>query len=153
MPPVSVSFHQSCPSFDSLRGRRSKGKGKGIRARDHARERREEGNACKEATVFAIPPTPVSLPLSSRAPRVSLAPKTPFPFPFKRLPRRLGLAMIQISSTLYLYRSLQSLNDLLVSFEFRNLIGCERREERDLSENASSYAERLRVNIPAKCHA
>ena len=29
-------------------------------------------------------------PPSSRAPRVSLAPKTPFPFPFKRLPRRLG---------------------------------------------------------------
>ena len=26
---------------------------------------------------------------SSRAPRVFLAPKTPFPFPFKRLPRRL----------------------------------------------------------------
>ena len=40
-----------------LRGRRSKGKGKGIRARDHARGRREEGNACKEAIVFAIPPT------------------------------------------------------------------------------------------------
>ena len=31
-----------------------------------------------------------SLPPSSRAPRVSLAPKTPFPFPFKRLPRRLS---------------------------------------------------------------
>ena len=36
----------------------------------------------------------VSLPPSSRPPRVSLAPKTlfpktPFPFPFKRLPRRL----------------------------------------------------------------
>ena len=32
----------------------------------------------------------VSLPSpSSRAPRVSLAPKTPFPFPFKRLPHRL----------------------------------------------------------------
>ena len=28
-------------------------------------------------------------PPSSRASRVSLAPKTPFPFPFKRLPRRL----------------------------------------------------------------
>ena len=41
----------------SLRGRRSKGKGKGIRARDHARERRVEGNACKETIVFAIPPT------------------------------------------------------------------------------------------------
>ena len=32
-----------------------------------------------------------SLPPSSCAPRVSLAPKTPFPFPLKRLPRRLGL--------------------------------------------------------------
>ena len=31
----------------------------------------------------------VSLPPSSRAFRTSLAPKTPFPFPFKRLPRRL----------------------------------------------------------------
>ena len=31
----------------------------------------------------------VSLPPSSRAPRVSLARKTPFPFPFKPLPRRL----------------------------------------------------------------
>ena len=42
----------------SLRGRRLKGKGKGV--------------------------------LNARgASRVSLAPKTPFPFPFKRLPRRL----------------------------------------------------------------
>ena len=41
----------------SLRGKPSKGKGKGITARDHARGRREEGNACKEAIVFAIPPT------------------------------------------------------------------------------------------------
>ena len=41
----------------SLRDRRSKGKGKEIRARDHARGRREEGNACKEAIIFAIPPT------------------------------------------------------------------------------------------------
>ena len=30
-----------------------------------------------------------SLPSSSRVPHVSLARKTPFPFPFKRLPRRL----------------------------------------------------------------
>ena len=44
----------------SLRSRRSKGNGEGIRARDCAqgkREegggRREEGNACKEAIVFA----------------------------------------------------------------------------------------------------
>ena len=40
----------------------------------------------------------VSLPPSSRAPRVSLAPKTPFPkapfpFPFKRLPRRLRVGL------------------------------------------------------------
>ena len=42
----------------SLRGRRSKlGKGKRIRAQDHARGRREEGNACREAIVFATPPT------------------------------------------------------------------------------------------------
>ena len=32
----------------------------------------------------------VSFPPSSRAPRVSLAPNTPFPFPLKRLPRRLS---------------------------------------------------------------
>ena len=31
--------------------------GKGIRARDRARRRREEGSACKQAIVFAIPPT------------------------------------------------------------------------------------------------
>ena len=43
--------------YISLRGSRSKGKGKGIRARDYARGRREEGNACKQAIVFAIPPT------------------------------------------------------------------------------------------------
>ena len=43
--------------YFSLRGRRSKGKGEGIRARDHARGRREEGNTCKEAIAFAIPPT------------------------------------------------------------------------------------------------
>ena len=40
----------------SLRGRRSKGKGKGIRARDHARGRREEGNACKDAILGSISP-------------------------------------------------------------------------------------------------
>ena len=38
-------------------GRRSKGKGKGIRVREHTRGRREGWNACKEAIVFAIPPT------------------------------------------------------------------------------------------------
>ena len=47
----------------SLRGKRLKGKVKGVLG---ARETR-----------------------GARAPRVSLAPKTPFPFPFKRLPRRL----------------------------------------------------------------
>ena len=36
----------------------------------------------------------VSLPPSSRAPRISLAPKTPFPFPFKRLPRRLRIILL-----------------------------------------------------------
>ena len=41
--------------------------------------------------------------------------------------------------------SLKPLNDLLVSFEFRNLIGCERREERDSNENPTSYAERHRL--------
>ena len=41
----------------SQRGRRLKGKGKGVRAREHARRRREEGNACKEAIVFVILPT------------------------------------------------------------------------------------------------
>ena len=35
------------PSWGSLRGRRSRGKGKGIRARELARGRREEGNAYK----------------------------------------------------------------------------------------------------------
>ena len=57
-----------------LRGRRLKGKGKGVLG---AREVR-----------------------ASRAPRVSLAPKTPFPFPFKRLPRRLGVDEHRTSSTL-----------------------------------------------------
>ena len=35
----------------------------------------------------------VSFPPSSRAPCVSLAPKTSFPYPFKRLPRRLPVAI------------------------------------------------------------
>ena len=50
--------------FASLRGRRLKGKRKGVLG---ARE----------------------------TPRVSLAPKTPFPFPFKRLPRRLALRRLE----------------------------------------------------------
>ena len=41
--------------------------------------------------------------------------------------------------------SLKSLYDLLVSVEFRNLIGCGRREERDSNKNASSYAEHHRL--------
>ena len=49
----------------SLRCSRLEGKGKGVLG---ARETRGPG----------------------RAPRVSLSPKTPFPFPFKRLPRRLS---------------------------------------------------------------
>ena len=50
-------------SGTSLRGRRLKGKGKGVLgkgvldARGGARGRSDEGNACKEAIVFAIPPT------------------------------------------------------------------------------------------------
>ena len=38
----------------SLRGRRYRGRE--LRKRDRARGRREEGNACKQAIVFAIPP-------------------------------------------------------------------------------------------------
>ena len=80
----------------SLRGRRLKGKGKRIRARDHARGRREEG----------------TLPPSSCAPRVSLAPKTPFPktpfpFPFKRLPRRLIYSILRTLYIVYLYSFLK----------------------------------------------
>ena len=48
------------------------------------REKRE-GRARREGGV-SLPPH------SSRAPRASLAPKTPFPLPFKRLPRRLPLS-------------------------------------------------------------
>ena len=59
--------------FTSLRGRRSKGKGKGIRARDHAR-----------------PPSFLARPSRSLAPKTPFH-KAPFPFPFKRLPRRLRI--------------------------------------------------------------
>ena len=51
-----LAVHLGCSILACVAGVR-KGKGKGIRARDHARGRREEGNACKEAIVFAIPPT------------------------------------------------------------------------------------------------
>ena len=46
-----------CLVWINLRGKRSKGKGKGIRVRDNAQERRKEENACNEAIVFAIQPT------------------------------------------------------------------------------------------------
>ena len=54
------------------------GRERGFGARGAREEGGREGNA-------------VSLSPSSRARRVSLAHKTPFPFPFKRLPRRLKL--------------------------------------------------------------
>ena len=47
----------SCRFSVSPHARRSKGKRKGIRARDHAPARRKEGNACKEAIAFTIPST------------------------------------------------------------------------------------------------
>ena len=53
---VSVFLH-----IYSLRGRRLKGKGKGILGARETRGAREEegkeGNACQETIVFAIPPT------------------------------------------------------------------------------------------------
>ena len=51
----------SHPIPASLRGRRLKGKGKGVLGARETREAREEGgeegNACQETIVFAIPPT------------------------------------------------------------------------------------------------
>ena len=48
-------------TLGSLRGRRLKGKGKGVLGSRETRGVREEegreGNACQEAIVFAIPPT------------------------------------------------------------------------------------------------
>ena len=66
-----LSFFVAAAEFrlGSLRGRRLKGKGKGVLGG----EKRER------------------CPSSSRDPRISLVPQTPFPFPFKRLPRRLRL--------------------------------------------------------------
>ena len=64
----------------SLRGRRLKGKGKGVLDARETRGAREEGG--RETS---LPPLPSLLGRPSRfAFRVS-----PFPFPFKRLPRRL----------------------------------------------------------------
>ena len=49
------------PDGISLRGRRLKGKGKGVLGARETRGAREEegreGNACQETIVFAIPPT------------------------------------------------------------------------------------------------
>ena len=51
----------SCNYLHSLRGRRLKGKGKGVWSARETRGAREEegkeGNACQETIVFAIPPT------------------------------------------------------------------------------------------------
>ena len=60
--------------------RRLKGKGKGILGARETRGVREKGG--KETPFPSLPPR------ASRPP-VSLAPKTPFPFPAKCLPRRL----------------------------------------------------------------
>ena len=65
--PESFSDEKQKKKF-SLRGGRLEGKGKGVLGARKTRGTREEGGS---------------------APRVSLAPKTPFRFPFKRLPRRL----------------------------------------------------------------
>ena len=66
----------------SLRGRRLKGKGKGVLGARETRGAHEEGG---------------------RAPRFSLVPKTPFPFPFKRLPRRLANARPRDDSKIAFY--------------------------------------------------
>ena len=58
--------------MNSLRGRRLKGKEKGIRARGRAQGRREDRNS------FLLPPF-------SRALHASRAPQIPFPFLFERL--------------------------------------------------------------------
>ena len=52
-----TSMSKGSDNFANLRGKRSKGKGKVISVQDQAQERRNEGNACKEAIVFTIPPT------------------------------------------------------------------------------------------------
>ena len=81
-----------------LRGRCSKGKGRGIWARGPARGRREERNS------FLLPPF-------SRALYASRLPQIPFPFLFELLPRRLfriilNLAVLKLwSHRVSLYRS------------------------------------------------
>ena len=64
----------------SLRGRRSKGKGKGISSRDHAQGRRKEGN----------------FPFFSFLAR---APKFPLPLPLLILPRRLHKIIVDFEYT------------------------------------------------------
>ena len=68
----------------SLRGRRLKGKGKGVLGVRETRRTLEEGGNPN----LTLPLT-LSLPPSFLARPYFLAPKTPFPLFFKRLPRRL----------------------------------------------------------------
>ena len=65
-------------------------KGQGLLGARETRGAREEGGKEKNEKYNGLL-VGVSFPPSSRAPRVSLAPKTPCPLPFKRLPRRLAL--------------------------------------------------------------
>ena len=84
--PLSVSGNagREGPPLPSLRGRRLKGKGKGVLGARETRRTLEEGGNPN----LTLPLT-LSLPLSLLARPYFLAPKTPFPFLFKRLPRRL----------------------------------------------------------------
>ena len=66
-----------------------------------------------------------SLPSSSRAPRVSLVPKIPFLFPFKRLPRR--LTFYWIIGIIGDYRK-KNLRELLLSKKKANHSGKIKRE-------------------------
>ena len=84
IPPFQVVSHviKKPPNF-SLRGRRFKGKGKGVLCARETREAGEEGAGGRERRgKQRFPPF---LP-----PRALLAPPTPFPFHFKPLPRRLA---------------------------------------------------------------
>ena len=76
----------------SLRGRRLKGKGKEVLGVRETRRTLEEGgnpNLTSPLTLSFPPSLPPSLPPSVLARPYFLAPKTPFPLFFKRLPRRL----------------------------------------------------------------
>ena len=72
----------------SLRGRRLKGKGKGVLGVRETRRTLEEGGN-PNLTLPLTLSLPPSLPPSFLARPYFLAPKTPFPLFFKRLPRRL----------------------------------------------------------------